>query len=74
LFILFDIEVVFLYPWAVIYREMLASEATAYDFAVDGVVHRDFVRGLHLRFEKACLRLDAIEAASDRRSTVEMVT
>ena len=23
LFILFDIEVVFLYPWAVIYREML---------------------------------------------------
>ena len=25
LFILFDIEVVFLYPWAVIYREMLAS-------------------------------------------------
>jgi NADH-quinone oxidoreductase subunit A len=28
LFILFDIEVVFLYPWAVVYREMLASEAT----------------------------------------------
>lgn len=25
LFILFDIEVVFLYPWAVIYREMLAQ-------------------------------------------------
>jgi len=25
LFILFDIEVVFLYPWAVIYREMLAK-------------------------------------------------
>ena len=28
LFILFDIEVVFLYPWAVIYREMLADPAT----------------------------------------------
>ena len=28
LFILFDIEVVFLYPWAVVYRDMLASEAT----------------------------------------------
>jgi NADH-quinone oxidoreductase subunit A len=28
LFILFDIEVVFLYPWAVIYREMLKSSAT----------------------------------------------
>jgi NADH-quinone oxidoreductase subunit A len=28
LFILFDIEVVFLYPWAVIYREMLKDAAT----------------------------------------------
>lgn len=27
LFILFDIEVVFLYPWAVIYREMLTKNA-----------------------------------------------
>src|SRR5438045_3375170 len=27
LFILFDIEVVFLYPWAVIYRSMLAGHA-----------------------------------------------
>src|SRR5438128_9811698 len=27
LFILFDIEVVFLYPWAVIYREMLKVNA-----------------------------------------------
>ena len=27
LFILFDIEVVFLYPWAVVYREMLAQSA-----------------------------------------------
>ena len=28
LFILFDIEVVFMYPWAVIYRELLQHEAT----------------------------------------------
>ena len=28
LFILFDIEVVFLYPWATVYREMLAHPAT----------------------------------------------
>ena len=28
LFILFDIEVVFMYPWAVIYKRMLADEAT----------------------------------------------
>jgi len=29
LFILFDIEVVFLYPWAVVYRKMLAENAGA---------------------------------------------
>src|SRR3954447_8283257 len=29
LFILFDIEVVFLYPWAVIFKAMLAEPATA---------------------------------------------
>ena len=28
LFILFDIEVVFLYPWAVIYKEMLRQNAS----------------------------------------------
>lgn len=28
LFILFDIEVVFLYPWAVVYRKLLANPAT----------------------------------------------
>ena len=28
LFILFDIEVVFLYPWAVVYRDMLSEAAT----------------------------------------------
>jgi len=27
LFILFDIEVVFLYPWAVVYKEMLLDHA-----------------------------------------------
>jgi NADH-quinone oxidoreductase subunit A len=27
LFILFDIEVVFLYPWAVVYRDLLVSQA-----------------------------------------------
>src|SRR5215469_11238492 len=29
LFILFDIEVVFLYPWAVVYKQMLADNAAA---------------------------------------------
>jgi NADH-quinone oxidoreductase subunit A len=29
LFILFDIEVVFLYPWAVVYKQMLVENASA---------------------------------------------
>ena len=29
LFILFDIEMVFLYPWAVVYKDMLSEPATA---------------------------------------------
>ena len=29
LFILFDIEVVFLYPWAVVYKQMLAENSAA---------------------------------------------
>ena len=29
LFILFDIEVVFLYPWAVVYKDMLSDPASA---------------------------------------------
>ncbi len=37
LFILFDIEVVFLYPWAVVYREMLAD-------------HRNLIFGSMLTF------------------------
>jgi NADH-quinone oxidoreductase subunit A len=28
IFILFDIEVVFMYPWAVVYRDLLAEHAT----------------------------------------------
>jgi len=28
LFVLFDIEVVFMYPWAVVYKDMLADHAT----------------------------------------------
>ena len=34
LFILFDIEVVFLYPWAVVYRKMLAQNANLILFAM----------------------------------------
>ena len=34
LFILFDIEVVFMYPWAVVYKAMLADPATLDERAV----------------------------------------
>lgn len=34
LFVLFDIEVVFMYPWAVVYREMLATHANLIFFAM----------------------------------------
>jgi NADH-quinone oxidoreductase subunit A len=34
LFILFDIEVVFLYPWAVVYRDMLAQHVTSIFWAM----------------------------------------
>ena len=34
LFVLFDIEVVFMYPWAVVYREMLATQANTIFFAM----------------------------------------
>jgi NADH-quinone oxidoreductase subunit A len=34
LFVLFDIEVVFLYPWAVVYRDMLATDANLIFFAM----------------------------------------
>jgi NADH-quinone oxidoreductase subunit A len=30
LFILFDLEIVFMYPWAVVYREMAARDATIF--------------------------------------------
>ncbi len=29
LFILFDIEIVFMYPWAVVYREFIAAHGSA---------------------------------------------
>src|SRR5205809_1457751 len=30
LFILFDLEIVFMYPWAVVYREMIAHSSTVF--------------------------------------------
>lgn len=47
LFVLFDIEVVFLYPWAVVYKEQIASGATVFLFAMFGFVGILFVAYLY---------------------------
>lgn len=38
LFILFDIEIVFMYPWAVIYRDFLAQHGTIIFWSMAGFV------------------------------------
>lgn len=38
LFILFDIEIVFMYPWAVVYREFLATHGTIIFWSMLGFV------------------------------------
>ncbi|MDF1852743.1 MAG: NADH-quinone oxidoreductase subunit A [Verrucomicrobiales bacterium] len=47
LFVLFDIEVVFLYPWAVVYKEQIASGATVFLFAMLGFVGILFIAYLY---------------------------
>lgn len=47
LFVLFDIEVVFLYPWAVVYKEQIASGATIFLTAMLGFVGVLFVAYLY---------------------------
>ncbi|MBI4024108.1 MAG: NADH-quinone oxidoreductase subunit A [Verrucomicrobia bacterium] len=45
LFILFDIEVVFLYPWAVVYKEMIRDSAAIFwsMFAFLGIIFLGFL-------------------------------
>jgi len=51
LFILFDIEVVFLFPWAVVYRELLQARPNLI-FLLHAHVSGDSVRGLRVCREK----------------------
>ncbi len=46
LFILFDIEIIFMYPWAVSFREFAARGAGLYIFGVMGVFLFVFIFGL----------------------------
>ena len=61
LFVLFDIEVVFMYPWAVVYKQMLVENGGA-DFRFHGHVHGHSFRRLHLRAEEARIRLEELTA------------
>lgn len=47
LFVLFDIEVVFLYPWSVVYREQIAEGAAVFFWAMLGFVGILFVAYLY---------------------------
>ena len=47
LFVLFDIEVVFLYPWSVVYREQIAAGAEVFFYAMLGFVGILFVAYLY---------------------------
>ena len=53
LFIVFDIEIIFLYPWAVIFDAMRALRAGG-----DGHLHRHRVRRLRLRLARGGLDWD----------------
>jgi NADH-quinone oxidoreductase subunit A len=47
LFVLFDIEVVFLYPWAVVYKEQISSGATVFFWSMLGFVGILFIAYLY---------------------------
>jgi NADH-quinone oxidoreductase subunit A len=53
LFILFDIEVVFLVPWALVYREFLAAQIAI--TAATGVFLGVLVLGLAYEFKRGAL-------------------
>jgi NADH-quinone oxidoreductase subunit A len=46
LFILFDIEIIFMYPWAITFREFLSAGAGLYILGVMGVFILIFIYGL----------------------------
>lgn len=55
LFILFDIEVVFLYPWAVNYKEAILSGSGLYMVAVMGIFFVLLTLGLIYEWRKGAL-------------------
>ncbi len=58
LFILFDIEVVFLYPWAVAYRDFLAAGHGLYMFAIMMIFLAILIVGFLYEWRKGALEWD----------------
>lgn len=58
LFILFDIEIIFMYPWAVTYRDFVGAGAGLFSFAAMGVFLIVFIFGLFWEIKSKALEWD----------------
>ena len=58
LFILFDIEAVFLYPWSVVYRDFIAAGHGLYLFTIMMIFLAILVIGLLYEWKKGALEWD----------------
>ena len=58
LFILFDIEIIFMYPWAITFKEFIAEGAGGYALASMGFFMFIFIIGLFQRKKNILLLLD----------------
>ena len=62
LFILFDIEIVFMYPWAVVYRDYIDKLQSMDHFWQHAWVCGDLDGRFRLRYQKGRARLEALSA------------
>lgn len=58
LFILFDIEIIFMYPWASSFKEMISSGIGAYALASMGIFVLIFIFGLFWEIKSKALEWD----------------
>ncbi len=58
LFIIFDIEIIFMYPWAVTYRDFISSGSGLYSLLAMGVFIGIFIFGLFWEIKSKALEWD----------------
>lgn len=58
LFIIFDIEIIFMYPWAVTFRDFISSGAGLFSLAAMGVFLVVFIFGLFWEIKSKALEWD----------------